>query len=99
MAPAPTTTKRMRCTLPRLMPSWRGGVVEPGRTRCCTRRCRRGRPAPARRRFGPGGRPYSADYLVFVWFMHVAEMAIFLAPAQRYASRPLTPEECDRYYE
>jgi uncharacterized protein (DUF2236 family) len=47
----------------------------------------------------PDGRPYSADDPELVTFIHVAEVASFLASAQRYGSRPLTPEECDRYYE
>ena len=47
----------------------------------------------------PDGRPYSADDPELVTFIHVAEMASFLASSQRYGSRPLTPEECDRYYE
>jgi uncharacterized protein (DUF2236 family) len=47
----------------------------------------------------PDGRPYSADDPELVTFIHVAEMSSFLASSQRYASRPLTPEECDRYYE
>jgi uncharacterized protein (DUF2236 family) len=32
-------------------------------------------------------------------FIHVAEVASFLASSQRYGPRPLSPEECDRYYE
>ncbi len=47
----------------------------------------------------PDGRPYSADDPELVTFIHVAEMASFLASSQRYASRPLTPEECDGYFE
>ena len=47
----------------------------------------------------PDGRPYSADDPELVTFIHVAEIASFLASSQRYGSRPLTPEECDRYYE
>jgi uncharacterized protein (DUF2236 family) len=47
----------------------------------------------------PDGRAYSADDPELVTFIHVAEMASFLASSQRYGSRPLTPEECDRYYE
>ncbi len=47
----------------------------------------------------PDGRPYSADDPELVTFIHVAEVASFLASSQRYGSRPLTPEECDRYYE
>jgi uncharacterized protein (DUF2236 family) len=47
----------------------------------------------------PDGRPYSAADPELVTFIHVAEMASFLASSQRYGSRPLTPEDCDRYYE
>jgi uncharacterized protein (DUF2236 family) len=47
----------------------------------------------------PDGRPYSADDPDLVTFIHVAEVASFLASSQRYGSRPLTPEECDQYYE
>ena len=47
----------------------------------------------------PDGRPYSADDPELVTFIHVAEVASFLASSQRYGSRPLTPEECDEYYE
>jgi uncharacterized protein (DUF2236 family) len=47
----------------------------------------------------PDGRPYSAADPELVTFIHVAEMASFLSSSQRYASRPLTPEECDAYYE
>jgi uncharacterized protein (DUF2236 family) len=47
----------------------------------------------------PDGRPYSADDPELVTFIHVAEMASFLASSQRYGIRPLTPEECDRYYD
>ena len=47
----------------------------------------------------PDGRPYSADDPELVTFIHVAEVASFLASSQRYGSRPLTPEECDQYYE
>jgi uncharacterized protein (DUF2236 family) len=47
----------------------------------------------------PDGRPYSADDPELVTFIHVAEVASFLASSQRYGSRPLRPEECDRYYE
>jgi uncharacterized protein (DUF2236 family) len=48
---------------------------------------------------GPDGRPYSADDPDLVTFIHVAEMASFLASSQRYGSRPLTPTDCDRYYD
>jgi uncharacterized protein (DUF2236 family) len=47
----------------------------------------------------PDGRPYSADDPELVTFIHVAEVASFLASSQRYGSRPLTPEECDQYYD
>jgi uncharacterized protein (DUF2236 family) len=47
----------------------------------------------------PDGRPYSADDPDLVTFIHVAEVSSFLASSQRYGTRPLTPEECDRYYE
>src|ERR1700722_19626534 len=47
----------------------------------------------------PDGRPYSADDPELVTFIHVAEVASFLASSQRYGSRLLTPEECDQYYE
>jgi len=51
------------------------------------------------RGIAPDGRPYSADDPEVVTFIHVAEVASFLASSQRYGSRPLTPEECDRYYD
>jgi uncharacterized protein (DUF2236 family) len=51
------------------------------------------------RGIAPDGRPYSADDPELVTFIHVAEVASFLASSQRYGSRPLKPEECDRYYE
>ena len=47
----------------------------------------------------PDGRAYSADDPELVTFIHVAEMASFLASSQRYGNRVLTPEQCDRYYE
>ena len=47
----------------------------------------------------PDGRPYSADDPELVTFIHVAEVSSFLASSQRYGPRPLTPEECDRYFE
>ena len=47
----------------------------------------------------PDGRPYSADDPELVTFIHVAEVSSFLASARRYGPRPLTPEQCDRYYE
>jgi uncharacterized protein (DUF2236 family) len=51
------------------------------------------------RGIAPDGRPYSADDPELVTFIHVAEVASFLASSQRYGSRPLKPEECDGYYE
>jgi uncharacterized protein (DUF2236 family) len=51
------------------------------------------------RGIAPDGRPYSANDPELVTFIHVAEVASFLASSQRYGSRPLQPEECDRYYE
>lgn len=47
----------------------------------------------------PDGRPYSAADPELVTFIHVAEMSSFLASAKRYGPQPLTPEQCDRYYE
>jgi uncharacterized protein (DUF2236 family) len=47
----------------------------------------------------PDGRPYSADDPDLVTFIHVAEVHSFLASSRRYGPRPLTPEQCDRYYE
>jgi uncharacterized protein (DUF2236 family) len=47
----------------------------------------------------PDGRPYSADDPELVTFIHVAEVVSFLASTQRYGGRPLTPSECDQYYE
>lgn len=47
----------------------------------------------------PDGRPYSADDPELVTFIHVAEVSSFLAASRRYGPRPLTPEQCDRYYE
>jgi uncharacterized protein (DUF2236 family) len=46
----------------------------------------------------PDGRPYTADDPDLVTFIHVAEVSSFLASARRYGTRPLTPEQCDRYY-
>jgi uncharacterized protein (DUF2236 family) len=51
------------------------------------------------RGIAPDGRAYSADDPELVTFIHVAEVSSFLASSQRYGSRPLSPEECDRYYE
>jgi uncharacterized protein (DUF2236 family) len=50
------------------------------------------------RGIAPDGRPYSAADPELVTFIHVAEMSSFLASSQRYGPRPLTPEDCDRYY-
>ena len=47
----------------------------------------------------PDGRPYSADDPALVTFIHVAEVSSFLASSRRYGPRPLTPEECDQYYD
>jgi uncharacterized protein (DUF2236 family) len=47
----------------------------------------------------PDGRAYSADDPDLVTFIHVAEVWSFLASSQRYGPRPLTPQQCDRYYE
>jgi uncharacterized protein (DUF2236 family) len=46
----------------------------------------------------PDGRAYSADDPELVTFIHVAEVSSFLASSRRYGPRPLTPEDCDRYY-
>jgi uncharacterized protein (DUF2236 family) len=51
------------------------------------------------RGISPDGRPYAADDPDLVTFIHVAEVSSFLASSQRYGPRPLTPEQCDRYYE
>ena len=51
------------------------------------------------RGIAPDGRAYSADDPELVTFIHVAEVASFLASSQRYGSRALSPDECDRYYE
>jgi uncharacterized protein (DUF2236 family) len=51
------------------------------------------------RGLAPDGRSYTADDPDLVTFIHVAEMSSFLASARRYGKRPLTPEQCDRYYE
>jgi uncharacterized protein (DUF2236 family) len=51
------------------------------------------------RGISPDGRPYSADDPELVTFIHVAEVASFLASSQRYGTRALSPEECDQYYE
>ena len=51
------------------------------------------------RGIAPDGRAYSADDPELVTFIHVAEVASFLASSQRYGTRTLSPGECDRYYE
>ena len=51
------------------------------------------------RGIAPDGRAYSADDPELVTFIHVAEVASFLASSQRYGNRVLTPEQCDQYYE
>lgn len=43
------------------------------------------------------GRPYSATDPHLLRWVHVAEIDSFLAAHQRYARRPLTPDEADRY--
>ncbi len=47
----------------------------------------------------PDGRDYSAEDPELVTFIHVAEVSSFLASSRRYGPRPLTPEDCNRYYE
>jgi uncharacterized protein (DUF2236 family) len=47
----------------------------------------------------PDGRAYSAGDPELVTFIHVAEVSSFLASSRRYGPRPLTPEDCDRYYD
>jgi uncharacterized protein (DUF2236 family) len=47
----------------------------------------------------PDGRPYSAADPDLVTFIHVAEVSCFLASSRRYGPHPLTPEDCDRYYD
>jgi len=51
------------------------------------------------RGIAPDGRAYSAGDPELVTFIHVAEVASFLASAQRYGPHPLTPGQCDGYYE
>jgi uncharacterized protein (DUF2236 family) len=51
------------------------------------------------RGIAPDGRAYSAGDPELVTFIHVAEVASFLASSQRYGTGTLSPEECDRYYE
>jgi uncharacterized protein (DUF2236 family) len=45
----------------------------------------------------PDGRPYSASDPALLTFVHVSEVASFLASYQRYALRPLLRIEKDRY--
>ena len=47
----------------------------------------------------PDGRPYSADDPELVTFIHVAEVASFLESSRRFGPHPLTPDQCDRYFE
>jgi uncharacterized protein (DUF2236 family) len=47
----------------------------------------------------PDGRAYSAADPDLVTFIHVAEVSSFLESSRRYGPRPLTPEDCDRYYD
>ncbi len=47
----------------------------------------------------PDGRPYAAGDPELVTWVHVAELAMFLAAAQRFGPRRYSPEECDRYYD
>ncbi len=46
----------------------------------------------------PDGRPYSANDPELLTWIHTAEMSSFLAAAQRFGPRRLTPEECDAYF-
>nr|WP_202446847.1 oxygenase MpaB family protein [Streptomyces sp. SID5468] len=46
----------------------------------------------------PGGRPYHARDPHLLTWVHVAEVACFLAGYQRYAAAPLTAAERDDYY-
>ncbi|MFC5042749.1 oxygenase MpaB family protein [Ornithinimicrobium kibberense] len=45
----------------------------------------------------PDGRPYAATDPHLLRWVHVAEIDSFLVAHQRYARRPLTPAEADRY--
>jgi len=47
----------------------------------------------------PDGRAYSAADPELVTFIHVAEMSSFLESARRFGPRPLSPSQCDQYYE
>ncbi len=51
------------------------------------------------RGIAPDGRPYSADDPDLLTFVHVSEVASFLAGYQRYAPRPLLRAEKDRYFD
>lgn len=46
----------------------------------------------------PDGRPYAAGDPELLTWVHVAEVSSFLAAHQRYAPRPLTEAEQDRYF-
>jgi uncharacterized protein (DUF2236 family) len=46
----------------------------------------------------PDGRPYSAGDPDLLTWVHIAEHSSFLRSYQRYAARPLSPAEQDRYY-
>jgi uncharacterized protein (DUF2236 family) len=46
----------------------------------------------------PDGRPYSANDPDLLTWVHVAEMASFLAAVQRYGSERFTGEEADAYF-
>ena len=45
----------------------------------------------------PDGRSYAAGDPALLRWVHVAEIACFLAGHQRYSRAPLTPGECDEY--
>jgi uncharacterized protein (DUF2236 family) len=47
----------------------------------------------------PDGRPYAAGDPQLLTWVHVAEVSSFLAAHQRYAQRPLSPLQQDRYFE
>jgi uncharacterized protein (DUF2236 family) len=46
----------------------------------------------------PDGRAYNAADPDLVTFIHVAEVSSFLESARRFGPRPLTPDQCDRYF-
>lgn len=46
----------------------------------------------------PDGRPYSANDVDLLTWVHVAEVSSFLAAYVRYVDRDFPPEEQDRYY-